>query len=149
MTYPNPMIAGINAGLIYANGCLPSWVSTTEIMVSAGQLRDLSNVNDIVVPSALTVNATVSGAGGVDIGAIGSDSLYTVYVIGSSSGRADPAAIISLSQAGPLLPVNYDMWLMVGHVYTGGLTHILPFTVTGNGLVREFKLDTPVVLLTG
>ena len=148
MTYPNPMIAGINAGLIYANGCVPSWVSTTELSVSAGQLRDLSNVNDLVVPASLTINSVVIGAGGLDIGTLAASSFYTIYVIASSAGRADPAAILSLSQTGPLVPVNYDMWLMVGHVTTDGSINFLPFTMTGNGLVRTMKYDTPVAVVT-
>lgn len=143
-----PMIAGINAGLIYANGCVPYWTSTTVMGVSAGQLRNSTDVNDIEVDAALTITSTVVGAGGLDVGTMANTTLYAVYVIAASTLRVAPAAILSLSESAPLLPRDYDMYLKVGHVRTDGSANFLPFVTVGNGLVRETRYDTPIAVVT-
>jgi hypothetical protein len=142
------MIAGINAGLIYANGCVPFWTSATVMGVSAGQLRNSTDVNDIEVDEALTITSTVVGAGGLDVGTMANTTLYAVYVIAASTLRVEPAAILSLSESAPLLPRDYDMYLKVGHVRTDGSAQFLPFVCVGNGLVRETRYDTPIAVLT-
>lgn len=80
----------VNAGTLYINGLAVSpGATTTTLNVAAGAARDSTNTDDIVLASAVTINAAVVGLNGIDTGALAANTFYYVYVIGSSLG-ADP-----------------------------------------------------------
>lgn len=139
---PNTPI--VNKGMIYANTMNLVYLTATTMTLTAGQCRNSSNVNDITLSASVTINTATTGANGLDQGAMGNDTRYTVYAIGSSTGAADSAGIISTDASSPLLPGDYDMYLRVGTVLTNGSAQILPFFQSGNGLTRFMMYDTPI-----
>jgi hypothetical protein len=130
-----------NAGELYITGAKLSFVSTTSVAVAAGQARDSTNVNDIELLSAVTIDAAVVGAGGIDKGALANNTMYAVYMIGSSYGNEESSAILSADLSAPFLPGNYDMSRRVGMVLTNGGAEILEFLQTGSGKDREMTYD--------
>jgi hypothetical protein len=148
MSFPATPV--VNAPNLYLQDCFLTWLSTTEISISAGQARNSSNVNDIFVSTACTVFTTVSGAGGLDTGTIAASTLYDVYVIGSSLNNTLYAGLLSLYSATPniVLPNGYDMYRRVGTVLTDGASHILKFVQSsGNNLTRTMWYDAPIQVL--
>jgi len=180
MRLPNSPI--VNAGLLYYNGLaldflvvpsvpVTSYVAGKAFIVQPGQARDSTNTNDIFLPQAYVngapyvlngipvgavVNGLEVGANGVDLAPIVANSLYAVYVIGSSSSvytsnselgggplnflppiqppyfsPANPfpgAILLSLSSnAVPVLPYGYDMYRRIGWVATNASALFLPF----------------------
>lgn len=149
----NPLTQVVNLGEGYINGAKLSWTSTTAIVVGTGQLRDSTNNMDIIVGAtryanavaasnsaatsvAVTISNAVNGAGGLDVGTIAADLLYSVYVIGDSRGENAGSALISLSATAPSLPLGYDCYRRVGTVRTTTLGAFLAFDQRGSGLAR-------------
>jgi hypothetical protein len=126
----------VNAGFKYINGLNLLWGDDDTIIVTSGRCRDSSNVNDIILSSAITIEAANNGAAGLDIGVLGNNLLYAVYAIGSSFNPSLQSAILSLSATQPLLPSGYDMYRRVGFVRTNGTADILEFQQVGAGSDR-------------
>jgi hypothetical protein len=96
----------VNAGLLYVNGLqVANSVATplTQLNIAAGQARDSTDTNDIVLPQiynlttipptptfvgALPLGATINGLfvgpNGVDQAVLAANTLYAVYIIASS-----------------------------------------------------------------
>jgi hypothetical protein len=60
-----------------------------------------------------TVDLTVSGAGGLDTGTVGTNKWYFLYVIYSASANA-PSCLASLSSTAPSMPAGYTFKARVG-----------------------------------
>ena len=139
MSVPNTPV--VNAGLLYVNGCNLSWVSTTAISVSAGQVRDSSNVNDIVIP-ACSVSISSSGVvNALDTGTIAASTMYNVYAIGDSTEFRSNGCLLSLSASQPTLPFGYDMYRRIGAISIDSGSHVRPFMQVGSGNSREMLYD--------
>lgn len=141
---------------LFVSGAHCQWLTATTLSVSAGLLRDSTNLDDINVAATLTINTAANGANGLDTGALGNNLLYAIYVIASSKAgdtTSDnyiaPAAMLSLNFTQPLLPYNYDMFRRVGTVRTSGAAALLDFTQRGTGGSRATwygaTLASPVV----
>lgn len=133
-----------NAGEKYINGLNLSWASATTLTIAAGQCRNSSNINDIVVGSALTLNSALTGAGGLDQGSMANNDIYAVYVIGSSYNSSLVSSIISTDHDSPLMPSNYDMYRRVGFVRTNGSAQFLLFHQIGNSADRWMYYDVSI-----
>ncbi len=141
MSNSNPNIPIVNLGNLYIQGLGLVYSSTTAVSLSSGQARDASDVNDIVLGSAVSVRIGVNGANGLDTGTIAASSLYYIYVIGSSNNLASSAGLLSLSASAPLMPYNYDMFRRVGCISIDSGSHIRPFMQLGHGSAREMLYD--------
>lgn len=139
----------VNDGLTYIDGLQLTWASTTTLTVAAGQCRDADNVNDIVLSSAVTINAATNGLNGLDQGALANSTFYAVYAIGSSFNSSLGGAILSTDTSSPLLPSNYDTYRRIGYVLTSGAAAILNFRQTGNGPDRWMFYDVMINELNG
>lgn len=126
----------VNLGNLYVQGGRLSFLTGTTISVASGQFRDSTNVNDLVLSSAVTINAATNGANGLDVGSLANSTLYAVYVIGDSTGFKATGALLSVSYSAPTLPAGYDMFRRVGSVLTSGAAAILDFTQAGDSLDR-------------
>jgi hypothetical protein len=73
----------VNLGDLYVQGGRLAYATTTAFTVAAGQFRDSTNTNDIVLP-ATTVSIAHAGLNGLDVGAVAASTVYYVYAIGSS-----------------------------------------------------------------
>ncbi len=151
---PNP--------IVYASGMQLSWVSTTTLSVTSGQVRDYTNEFDIVVgapysatPVATTINGAINGLNGLDTGALGNNKCYAVYAIGDSAGFNPPGFLLSLNAANaPLMPTgvngsNYSLIRRIGYVFTDGSAHFLKFYQVGTGGSRYYQYDVPISVLSG
>lgn len=137
----------VNAGVMYITGLKLSYSDTTEIGITAGACRNSTNANDIVASAALTVDGSLTGAGGLDQGSLANSTLYAVYLIGDSTNYNDAAGILSTNMSSPALPYGYDMFRLIGHIKTDGSANILPFVQTGNGSTRRMTYDTLIQVL--
>lgn len=156
----NPLTPVVNQGNTYISGARLKWLSTTSFQVGAGQVRDSSDVTDILIgasvtPStgqsgplfststAVTVTTTVSGAGGVDVGTITASKQYSVFAIGDSRGFNNGSAVMSLvaPTATPTLPLGYDCYRYIGSVSIDSGSHVRAFTQTGAQAVRTVWYD--------
>lgn len=137
---PTPNTPVVNAGYDNIQGLAISNNDTTpdEIVdLAAGQCRDSSDTNDIVLSAAVEIDATTNGANGLETGSLANSTLYAVYVIGDSTGYRDTAGFLSLnSNSTPTLPFGYDMYRRVGTVRTDGTADLLVFDQTGDGKER-------------
>lgn len=146
MSVPNIPI--VNLGNLYLSGMNLTYLTTTTFSVAAGQARNSTDVNDIVLDAAVTVNVRVQGANGIDIGTFAANAMYYVFVVGDSTQYNDTCAIFSLSATAPNLPVGYDMFRRIGAIKGNGTaapnTLILPFHQRGKGLDRTMYYMTPI-----
>ena len=134
----------VNLGNLYVQGGALSFVSGTSITIAAGQFRDSTNVNDIVLSSAATIIASANGANGLDVGTLGNNTLYAVYVIGDSTGFNATAGLLSASFSAPTLPAGYDMFRRIGAVLTSGAAAILDFSQSGRTMWYAAAIATAV-----
>ena len=136
---PTPNIPVVNLGNLYLQQMGLSYIGNTSITVAAGQARDTTNTNDIVLSSSVVLSAAVSGVvNGLDTGSLAASSIYYVFAIGDSTGYSPTGALLSLSSSAPSLPYQYDMVRRIGAVRTDGSSHILDFTQRGSGLSRDY-----------
>lgn len=147
MSNPNSPI--VNAGFSYVTGLGMAYATTTTLTVATGQARDSTNVNDIINSASLTFTSTVVGANGVDVAALTTSSVYALYIIGSSVGKATTACLASLSATTPTLPLNYDMFRRIGWIFSDGSSHIIKFwQIGGTGGGRKMYWDVAVSVLS-
>jgi hypothetical protein len=152
-----------NARQYYINGLKLTWLTATTMTVSAGRCTNGTNVNDISVglplnvaatqtgtmpvaagTGTVTINTAVTGAGGLDQGAMANDTFYAVYAIGDSYGNEPGSALISANLTAPLLPPQYDMSFRIGYIKSSGAAAILEFRQDGCGLDRWMWYDAPI-----
>ncbi len=157
-----PLTPVVNQGNTYLNGMRLTYVSTTTFTAGAGQCRDQSDVCDILMgatlfpasgagssnlPSssaAVTVSIAINGAGGLDIGTIAANKLYSVFAIGDSRGFKAGSAVISLAvpTTGPALPLGYDSWRYIGSVQINNSSNVTVFRQTGAQVNRTMWYDS-------
>lgn len=127
-----------------------TWLSTTQVRLETGQCRDDAG-GTIVVGSAITLDITTSGAGGLDTGSEANSQLYHVWVCAGSSGVS---AVLSASESSPTLPSGYDaqkrrLWACVMNNSSGDISGV---HVVGVGRQRVVFIDydpTDQLVLSG
>lgn len=134
----------VNPGFQYINGMQLTWATADTVTVAAGQCRDSTDVNDIELAAAVTLDITLSGLNGLDTGAMANATIYALYAIGSSYGQAPSGVIISANHSQPVLPYNYDMYRRIGFVRSDGSAQILKFYQSGNGSDRWMHYDASI-----
>lgn len=140
----NKPIPGSRNPVSYVSGLTADRLSTTTLTLNVGACSDSLNYIDMVVDTAITINAAAVGVNGIDTGALGASKFYYVFVIGDSSGFNHPAALISLSPTAPIMPYGYDSWRMVDIKVTNGSSHFLLSYTNGKYGNREFIYDAPL-----
>src|SRR6266478_1026073 len=140
----NLNIPVVNAPYLNVSNCVLAWGSNTTLTMSAGTARDSTNVADIILPLAVTVNAANHGINGLDTGSLTTSRLYTVFAVGDSTNNNVAGAMISLSASAPLLPSGYDMFRAIGSVATDGSSHFLLGWWYGTANIRWFTYDVPI-----
>jgi hypothetical protein len=146
----NTPIPGSRNPVGYITGLTAAWASTTTLTLAVGACSDSTNDIDMTVATAITINAAVNGAAGLDTGSLAASTFYYVYVIADSSGytHALPSAVISAAAptatTGPLMPYGYDTWRMVDIKVTDGSSHFLLTYTNGQYSYREFIYDAPL-----
>ena len=134
----------VNAPYLNVNGLQIAITSTTAASVQAGRARNSSNENDIILLSAVALNAATNGINGLDTGSLAASTLYALYAVGDSTFNNDPGVVLSLSASAPLLPVGYDMYRLIGYLRTDGSSHFLAGYWSGSSNERTFVYDVPI-----
>lgn len=114
----------------------------TKIDVSADEvaLKDATGGNPFLVSAlAVTIDATVTGANGLDTGALGASAWYYTWVIAKTDGTK--AGLLSLSTTAPTMPAGYTYKALIGAVRTNGSTQFWNFYQTDRDI---FINDTAV-----
>lgn len=137
----------INQPFLYTNDLNITWASNTTLTISSGQCRNSTNIYDIVVANALTLNAAVNGANGLDTGTFAGSKWYAVYAIGDTTNTNDAACLISLSATAPLMLDGYDVFKRIGWARTDGSTHFLLIHQLGSGSEKTYVYDARVNVL--
>lgn len=90
-------------------------VDATELSVtnSTGSTSLISDVD-------VTIDATGSGANGIDTGSLAASTMYYVWVIWNGTTTA---GLVSTSSTAPTLPTGYTHKRLVGEVYSDGSVH--------------------------
>lgn len=135
---------------LYISGMNVSVASNTVIAIAPGQCRDSNDNIDIPFPLPYYINSAVVGAGGLDSGTLAASTNYSIWAIADSSGKKQPAALISLwSNVAPLLPLGYDSLRLIGMVTTDASVHFLAASVLNASSSKGFFLLPAVSVLSG
>lgn len=107
------------------------WASNTTATFSADQivLQDGSGSSSLITAFSKTLNTGVSGAGGIDTGALANNTWYNVFAIYDGSTEN---IIFSLSATAPTLPGGYTLFARIGTFRIDGSAHIIGFTQSGS-----------------
>lgn len=132
----------------YCNGLAVSWVSNTKLGVATGMCSDKDNTYNISLRTALTIDTSIVGVNGMDTGTLAASTVYYVHLIGDYMNSNPTAAVLSLSSTSPLLPVGYETSRRIGWAVTDGSTHFVKMDQSGNGLVRTYSFDEPLLILS-
>ena len=120
-----------------------------SVTFSPGKARDSTDVDDIVLTSALTKR--LDGAwtvgnnnGGVDTGSDGTaNAFYYLWIIKrSDTGVVD--ALFSTSATSPTMPTNYDRKQRVGWTRTDGSSNFLDWDQSATD-IHEIRYETVIM----
>lgn len=138
----------VNAGYLNVQGLEIAITGNATATVQLGQARDSTNVNDIVLAAAATLNAANNGINGLDNGSLAASTLYGLFLVGDSTQNNAAGLLLSTSSspsaAAPLLPVGYDMFRLIGYLRTDGSSHFLAGYFSGSRNDRIFVYDVPL-----
>lgn len=130
-----------NAGLTY--------VSASQIQIGSSgilsEVKDDLNIFDIRWIGALTVDITISGAGGLDTGTEANDTWYAVYVLADSNGTNNPVGLMSTSASAPTLPAGYNLKRRLGWVRNNSSGNFLNFLQTGSQNEKLYTYQENIV----
>lgn len=125
----------------HLNGLITSRNSgtpTTKIDISVGAAMDeISQAGFITSSAVLTVDATTTGANGLDTGSLAIGTWYNVHAIGKTDGTV--AGFMSTSLT-PTLPSGYSLRRRIASVLTDGSAHFIDYSQNDD----EFLWKTPV-----
>lgn len=114
----------------YLSGVAISRASATTIGVAAGVAMDDTNVQMIPVAAAVTINCAVTGALGLDAGALAINTWYHVFVIAKTDGTV--SALASTSIGAPTYPTGYTLKRRIGSFRTNGSAQVTDFVQDGD-----------------
>jgi len=97
----------------------------------AGQYVSAQNWNG-------TINMTVIGAGGLDVGAVAANTWYYAYAIIQDNGTK--SFVASLSPTTPTLPVGYTKWARIGSFRTDATANKYPLSFIQAGNKTQYKV---------
>lgn len=123
---------------LYVDGLLPSYDSSSTVILSPGQCRDSTNIYDMGISEEITVSTAYAGINGLDQGEVGAGAWYYLHVIGDTLGFNLPATVLSLSPTNPVLPSGYDVFRRVACVGVDGGSDLKQFTCIGQGTYRQY-----------
>lgn len=133
-------------GYINGLGIANDAVSPDEIVnVAVGSCLDSTNVYQLEVDEALSIDVRVRGLNGLDQGTVAASSLYAIYVIADPITQQAIGGMLSLaSNSAPLMPFGYSAYKLIGYVATDSSSDFLVgYWTAGNSGRRTFMYDAP------
>lgn len=126
---------GSSGGIGAANGLVirnNSGTPNTQIDISIGSVTLQTTgggASSFFINGTLTANGAVTGANGLDTGALANNTWYFVYIISNGSSSA---SLLSTNSFAPTMPSGYVYKYRVGAVKTGGAATFLRTIQRGN-----------------
>jgi len=121
----------------YVKNAKLTYVSPSSITIGTGGLISTLNNHDdskqISFSDTVTVDLSLTGAGGLDTGAEAADSWYAALVIGDSSSVNLAKGMFTASPDSPTLPAGYDLYRRAGWVRNNASSNLLKFGHHGSG----------------
>lgn len=131
---------------LYINGLEISNNATTpntKLNVAAGQCRDSTDVYQITLDDAVTIDTGNVGLNGIDTGVLEASKVYSVHVVSDPVSGQSTGAMVSLSSTAPYLPFGYSAFRLIGYIVTDASVHFLKGYWSGNNNARLFMYDAP------
>lgn len=130
----------------FIQGLAVAYATAATLTIAAGSCRDSANTATIRNSASLTVDISLSGAGGLDTGVEAISTGYYVWLIGKTDGTV--AGLLSVSDTAPTMPAGYTLKRLIGYLYNNASGAIEPFYSLGDR-VRDFHyMATPTILLS-
>lgn len=131
----------------YANGLGISNNATTpntKLDVATGTILDSTGTFQLVLGTAVTINAATTGLNGIDTGTFAASKVYAVHLVCDPQTLQTAGCMISLSSTAPTLPTGYSAFALIGYAVTDSSAHFLKgYWTAGNGTSRLFMYDAP------
>ena len=132
----------------YLNGLVASNAADTanDVTIGTGECRDSTNVEDMVLASAITKRIDAAwtvgnNVGGMDTGSVAANFYHMWLIKRIDTGVVD--ALFSLSATAPTMPANYTIKRRICSFYRGA--SIVNWFQQGD----EFWLNTPILDVNG
>lgn len=127
-------------------GLRVTWISATQVRIETGWCSDDANASIMTVTAPITLDITVPGLNGLDVGAVGNNQWYWVWLIQNRT-TGQVGGVLSLSEAAPVLPAGFTARRVVYAVPTDNIAQIDPCYCLGNGRRKDFYWQTPEIWL--
>lgn len=115
----------------------------TKVDVGTGICRDSTDVYDIIMSTAVTIDTASTGLNGIDTGVLQASKVYYVYAVGDPVSGQTTGAMVSLSATQPLMPFGYSAFRVIGYMVTNAAVQFLACYNAGDQNSRVFKFDAP------
>lgn len=147
---PFTPLAELLGNRLFISGGLIEYVSASQITVGLVNdrtvLRDEANEYTMRFTGKLTLDLTVSGVGGIDVGSEAASTWYSVWIIADSTAtdRGLAKAILSTSPTFPTLPpspATFDVARRIGWIRNDGSSDIIKFFMFGCERSRVWFYD--------
>lgn len=125
----------------YSTGLHISYDSIFTVVEDIGSCKDSTDIYNIFTTSANAIDISVNGLNGLDTGSVMGNTQYYVFSIGDSTGVNQGRGLYSLSSTSPTLPINFDIFRLIGKVMTNGGGDIIQSSVVD--LINNAPLDNP------
>lgn len=112
---------------------------TSGSVITIGTIGEISSVSDftndtlITMTGTASVDAAVTGIGGLDTDSTTMDTWYYIHSIFDKSGTNPTDAIFSLTRTAPTLPSGYDRFRYIEPVRTSAANLFRPLIINGYG----------------
>jgi hypothetical protein len=110
--------------------------TTSTVSIAIGQGRTDNDAVNFEVTSPITVDITVSGAGGLDTGSEAASTFYDVYVIRNAVGVTNGLLVVRGNA--PVLPAGFFTKRRVGTVRNDGSSNFIDYQQTGGGRDKTY-----------
>lgn len=109
-----------------------------KLIIGTGNWKDDSFTYEFVETQEITVDITVSGAGGLDQGAEAADTWYYVWII-LALGTTASKGLLSTSSTAPVMPEGYTCKRRIGSVRNDSSSNFIPFKQIGEESRRKYQ----------
>ena len=117
----------------------------TKLDVATGSILDSTGAFQLILGTAVTIDATTNGLNGLDTGSLAASTVYAVHVIGDPITGQTTGCMISTSATAPLMPFGYSAFALIGYVVTSSGSVFLKglWSAGSYGGKRVFMYDAP------
>jgi|ERR1017187_758227 hypothetical protein len=127
------------------------YTPNTGLVIFYGRTLDSNFTYQLTMPSAtaLFIDSSIIGIGGLDKGPLLANKIYGVYVAWDPIGSNEPSAFISSSYYHPTIQFGYDAVKLVGYVATDASKNFRPakWNRYGSASYRNFIYTPSVAVL--